>query len=528
MYGIGSYLIKAARFYPDRIACADINGALTYAELNNQVNRIANYLLEHSFTKGSRIAFVCDNCNEFVQMWLATQKIGVVSVLLSYRSTRAELSRDVRRARCEAMFYSSRWTDIITRNDLDGSDVRLLISFGPQRSEEYVNLEDICAVSSADEPVVHLNENEWATILFTSGSTGLSKGVVRTHRILNNYAMQIAAEHEYYKTKHICLLSHSPLFHTGGLSMLLKTLALCGTYVGVNGLNPVIYGELIEKYQVNQLFLVPPVNIMRFGESESFRTYDTSSVEHIWATGGKLSKEYVLTMLELFPGAYIKTSYGGTEFCAACSITHKLTPEQVADSGTLLESAGYIGLFADVRLVDENGNDVPQGESGELWVSSPFVMDCYMNDPESTAEVLTDGWYHTGDIFRMDADGLLYFLDRKSAMIKTGGENVFPAEVESVLRDHPSVLDCAIVAKPDPKWGEAVAAVLVPAEGHQIDLEDVARYARDRLAGFRKPRFYLVLDELPKTASGKTDRKALKDFEKYHFMNTKEILDDDK
>ena len=135
------------------------------------------------------------------------------------------------------------------------------------------------------------------------------------------YAMQMAAEHEYYKTESICILSHSPLFHTGGLSMLMKSLALNGSYIGVNHLDPETYGSLIEKYKVTQLFLVPPVNIMRFADSDTIRKHDLSSVNFIWATGGKLSKDYVLAMLDLFPGARIKTSYGGTEFCAACSIS---------------------------------------------------------------------------------------------------------------------------------------------------------------------------------------------------------------
>lgn len=522
MYGLGSLVTKAARFFPNRMAVADEDGSLSYLELNDMVNRTANYLVSQGFVKGSRMAFLCDNCKEFAVMYLATQKVGIVAVLLNYRATRDELSRDVRRSHCEAIFYAPKWKDIISERCLGGSDVRLCISFGGDMPFGHLSLEHMCELSEGTEPEVEISETDISTILYTSGSTGLSKGVVRTHRMSCEYAMQIAAEHEYYKTEPICILSHSPLFHTGGLSMLMKALALSGSYVGVNGVSPEHMAPLIEKYHVNQLFLVPPVNIMRLSGSPAMQEHDVSSVKHIWATGGKLSTEYVRTMLELFPGARVKTSYGGTEFCAASSISFILSPDEVEDNAELIDSAGCIGMFVDVRLIDENGKDVAQGQPGELIVSSPFVMKEYLDDPVETEKVLIDGWYHTGDVFRIDPNGLLHFLDRKSAMIKTGGENVYPNEVESVLREHPDIVDCAVVGLPDAKWGEAVAAAIVPGP-HGVDLKDVTDFAKSKLAGFRKPRYYLLLDSLPRMASAKIDRRALLDSDKYKFIPASDI-----
>lgn len=523
MYGLGSLVTKAARFFPNRMAVADENGSFTYLALNDMVNRTANYLLSHGFEKGSRMAFLCDNCKEFAVMYLAAQKSGIVAVLLNYRATRDELSRDVRRSHCEAIFYAPKWKDIISERCLGGSDVRLCISFGNEMPYGHLSLEHMCEAADGSEPEVEIAETDLSTVLYTSGSTGLSKGVVRTHRMSCEYAMQIAAEHEYYKTEPICILSHSPLFHTGGLSMLLKALALCGSYIGVNGVDPERIAPLIEKYRVNQLFLVPPVNIMRLSASPAMQEHDVSSVNHVWATGGKLSVEYVRTMLELFPGARVKTSYGGTEFCAASSISFVLSPDELENNTELIDSAGYIGMFVDARLIDENGTEVEPGQPGELVVSSPFVMKEYLDDPEETAKVLRGGWYYTGDVFRIDETGLLHFLDRRSAMIKTGGENVYPNEVESVLREHPDIVDCAIIGLPDAKWGEAVAAAIVPGP-HGIDLADVAAFAREKLAGYRKPRYYLLLDSLPRMASAKIDRRALLDGEKYKFISIDDIV----
>lgn len=522
MYGIGSFITKSARFFPDRLAVGDIAGALTYAQLNGLVNRIANYMLGIGLKKGSRLGFICDNCKEFAMLWLATQKIGVVAVLLNYRATSEELSRDVRRSGCEALFFSPKLKSILSLRDICGSGVRYFISFCDDEADGHISLDNMCQSADGNEPEVDIEEMDYSTILYTSGSTGLSKGVIRTHRMVLEYAMQMAAEHEYYKTEPICILSHSPLFHTGGLSMLMKAIVLSGTYIGINGVNPETVVKLIEKYRVTQLFLVPPVNIMRISSSEAARDRDISSVNCVWATGGKLSKEYVLEMLRLFPGARIKTSYGATEFCCACSISFCCTPQELEDSPDFIESVGYIGQFVDLRIVGEDGEDVSTGESGEVWVSSPFVMLGYLDDAEETAKALTNGWYHTGDIFRMDEKGLLYFVDRKSAMIKTGGENVFPNEVESVMRGCPALADCAVIGIPDSKWGEAVAAAVVPRD-ECFDMNEIVNYARDNLAGYRKPRYYLVLKDLPRTASGKIDRRVLLDEEKYKFKDVKEI-----
>ena len=524
MYGIGSLLIKNARFYPQQMAVADTNANLNYQQLNTRVNQIAHFLLAHNLGKGHRIGFICENCVEFVEMWLATQKTGTVAVLLNYRTTQCELSHDLRRAKCEALFCSESWQETVSAWDRTDSPVRIFISYGNIRPG-FTGIDSICTQYPAEEPNIEIMETDWSTILFTSGSTGISKGVVRTHRMVMAYAMQMAAENEYYKTERICILSHSPLFHTGGLSMLMKSLALGGSYIGINNVRPEIVAPLIEEYQVTQLFLVPPVNIMRLIGSEEMQKRDLSSVNFIWATGGKLSLEYVLEMIRLFPRVRIKTSYGGTEFCAACSISYQLSEEQARANPQLLESAGTIGQFVDVRLVDEGEHDVPIGEVGELWVQSSFVMLEYLDMPEETAGVMTDGWYHTGDLFYMDENGLLYFVDRKSSMIKSGGENVYPNEVESVIRRHPCVIDCAVVSHPDAKWGEAVAAAIVPAMG--FNLSDIIAFVRNNLAGFRKPLYYLVVENLPVTGSGKTDRKALRDFEKYPFVPVERILSKD-
>ena len=178
MYGIGSLLTRAARAYPDRMAVADVTHSLSYSELNDRVNRIANFLWSIGLTKGSRIGFICDNCVEFAELWLATQKIGVVAVLLNYRAKKEEIARDVRRSNCNALFYSPKWKESISLRNISDSDVRYLISFGDSTIDGHINLDYICSVSDNTEPNVKIKETNFSTILYTSGSTGLSLSLI--------------------------------------------------------------------------------------------------------------------------------------------------------------------------------------------------------------------------------------------------------------------------------------------------------------------------------------------------------------
>ena len=522
MYGIGMFMNRNAHLYPDRLALVDETSELTYAQLHTSVNRLANHLQQLRLEKGDRIGFLCDNCNQFVQMWLAAQKLGVVTVLLNYRLKPQELARDLRRSRCKALLYTSKIRENVLLGLTEETPLKIIFTFGPgPLPQGHLDIDALCAVGDDSQIDADIQPGDWSTILYTSGSTGLPKGVVRTHRMIVEYAMQMAAEEEAYKTKHLSTISHSPLFHTGGLSMLMKMLVLGGTYVGVNGVYPVQIAALVQRYRINQVFFVPPANIMRFVGVPELGDYDLSTVEQVWATGGKLSPEYALAILDTFPNATLKTSYGASEFCAACSIRFDAPRTLLETDPGIFEGAGYIGSFVDLKLVDEQGQEVPDGELGEALVSSPFVMEGYLDDPEETAKVLTNGWYRTGDIFQKK-NGIYYFVDRRSAMIKTGGENVYPTEVECILRNHPDVMDCAVVGLPDSKWGEAIAAAVVCEPGKTVTPEILTAYCRENVASYKKPVYYLFLPELPMTASGKIDRKALLDGEKYPFRHIKE------
>ena len=522
MYGISALLTRAARFFPDKIAIADIRGGIKYSQLEEKVNVLCNSLLKLGLRKGDRIGFVSHNCNEFIILWLAAQRIGCVTVLYNYRATREERIRDINRAKCKAVFFGI--GDVLDE-PLGNNTPEVKIFFTYKTAVEGAHLieELIADENSSNPPKISILPDEVSTILFTSGSTGISKGVVRTHRIMLEYTMQLAAEHEFYKTEDFIVLSHSPLFHTVGLSMLMKSLALMGTYIGVNGVHPDEYKKLIDEYSVNHLFFVPPVNVMRLRQTDDFSQNVYPTIKHIWGTGGQLSAQHIRALADLFPEAYLKTSYGGTELCCACSICFDEKLKNLKLDRKNLKSVGYVTMFSDVKLVDDEGNEVETDEAGELIISSPLLMREYLDMPEQTQSVLRDGWYYTGDIFTKDRDGLFYLVGRKSSMIKTGGENVFPAEVESVLRECPGLKDCCVIGLQDEKWGEAIAAAIVP-ENKDLRIEDVIEFTNKMIAGFRKPRYYAIIDALPLTGSGKTDRNALRDTSEYQFIGIDRLM----
>lgn len=326
--------------------------------------------------------------------------------------------------------------------------------------------------------------------------------------MMREYGLMLAIENDNSHRPEVAL-THCPFFHTACLSILVKMLALCGTFVLVDKVDSDFIFDQIEKYHVTMMLMVPPLLYMRLYDSGLWKKYDTSSLREAQFTGGKCSMDYVHKIFTMFPNCKLRPSYGSTEVCASCSAV--LSREEFERRPELCKTVGRINANCEMKLVDNDGNEVPVGEVGEGLVRSPAVFRGYIKNEELNARVLRDGWFHTEDLLRRDEEGFYYLVDRKKDMIKTGGENVYAQEVEDVLRNHPSIFDCALIGVDDDRFGEAVAAAIVLNPGCTLSDEELIAYCRANLPSYKKPRYVAFVDELPHNVTGKIQKSVLRE-----------------
>jgi fatty-acyl-CoA synthase len=336
--------------------------------------------------------------------------------------------------------------------------------------------------------------------MYTSGTTGRPKGAVLTHGNMTWNAVNQFMGMDFTADERTLALA--PLFHIGGLNGTVNPALLRGgCAVVVRRFDPAQTLEVIEQQRVTSFFAVPTM-LDAMAREPGFRTRDLSALRTIGAAGAPLPLPTLRTWLDR--GVTMQQCYGMTEAAPGCTVLDS------ADAVRKVGSAGKPVFFTDLRVVRPDGTDAGVDEVGEVLVSGPNVMAGYWQEPERTAEVLTDGWYRTGDAGSLDDEGFLHIRDRYKDMIISGGENVYPAEVESALLELPGVLEAAVIGVPDERWGEAGLAVLVVAEGTARDAEAVRAALRARLAGFKVPRDVVFTDELPKTATGKVRKPDLR------------------
>jgi fatty-acyl-CoA synthase len=336
--------------------------------------------------------------------------------------------------------------------------------------------------------------------MYTSGTTGRPKGAVLTHGNMTWNAVNQFMGMDFSQDERTLALA--PLFHIGGLNGTVNPALLRGgCAVVVRRFDPAETLAVIEEQRVNSFFAVPTM-LDAMSRLPEFRTRDLSALRTIGAAGAPLPLSTLRTWLDR--GVTMQQAYGMTEAAPGCTVLDS------ADAVRKVGSAGKPVFFTDLRVVRPDGTDVDVDEVGEVIVSGPNIMAGYWQDPERTAEVLVDGWYHTGDAGSLDDEGFLYIRDRYKDMIISGGENIYPAEIESALLELPGVVEAAVIGVPDPRWGEVGLAFLVTSPGADRDPEAIRTALRERLAGFKVPRLIEFADELPKTATGKIQKYVLR------------------
>lgn len=499
--GIGSWVTRYSETQPDKLAVISGEVQLTYKQFNERINQLANGLSELGIRKGDRVNVLLLNTNELLETLFACAKIGAIFVPINFRLSAEEVEYIIRNSSGSVFIYDHRLVQIAEAIDERVEHLHHIIQVGIEH-ETHKNYEQFLTEQSDAEPMFEVLLDEPHMMMYTSGTTGRPKGALLTHgnTVWNavNALVDISVESDDIT------LTVAPLFHIGGMNIFTTpTFYKGGTVLLQDQFNPIEVLQAIEEHKVTTLFLVPAM-WLAVTQVPNFENYDLSSLR-LNVSGGAPCP---LTVIEFFQSK-------GIPFIEGFGLTETAPFVAVLDSENSVRKNGSVGkppIHVDIRIVDEHDNDVPTGEVGELLVRGPNIFQEYWNNPEETEEALRNGWFYTGDLAKLDDEDFLYIVDRKNDMIISGGENIYPIEVEQILYRHPSIKDVAIVGYPDEQWGESVKAfVVLGDEGKSLDLAGIESFCEDKLARFKIPKRLKVIDELPRNATGKVLKNVLRD-----------------
>jgi fatty-acyl-CoA synthase len=497
---IGDLLRRSAHRYPDMEAIAYRDVRQTYPELDATVDRAAAALHRRGVRQGDRVLLFAHNSHGFVVTCLALARLGAVMVPVNFMLGASEVRFICEHAGVSAAVVEDALVDT-AEQALYGIDVAPRATIGEPR-DGWERLEDLMA-EDGTPPEVAIADDDPCAITYTSGTESRPKGAVLTNRSLISQFVSVIIDSEFEPAD--VIVHPMPLYHCAQLYVFL----LPGLYLGtrniiLGGADPGEILRTVAAERVTSLFCPPTVWIGLLRHPD-FDATDKSSLRKGYYGASPMPVEIVRELRERLPDVRLYNLYGQTEMAPLATF---LRPE---DQERKAGSAGRAALNVETRVVDEDGNDVPVGEVGEIVHRSPHAMTEYYRQPEKTAEAFRGGWFHSGDLGRLDEEGYLYVVDRKKDMIKSGGENVASREVEEAIYEHPDVNEVAIFGVPDPRWVEAVAAAVVVREGSSLEPDDVIAFCRERLAGFKTPKHVVVVDELPKNASGKIVKRDLRE-----------------
>jgi acyl-CoA synthetase (AMP-forming)/AMP-acid ligase II len=495
MGNVGNGLIVNAKRFPEKTAIVTQEHSISYRELNNRVNRLAHHLLGLEVVKGDRVGLMFQNSSQFLEMFYAIVKIGAIAVPVNFRLVPKEVKWILDNSRCKVFAYGEAFSQQVDSVKEDLSTVESLIFSGQTPPEDESHFESITENGDTEEPKIDVLPSDPAYIMFTGGTTGFPKGVVHTHYetifLTMSYTCVIPPFHEPSEVALVQL----PMFHIAGLSTSLVTINIGGKIIATTTFDPLQIMQMIQKERISYLAIVPPILFNQILALPNVGDFDTTSVTKVVGAGGFFNKPTMLDILDLFPNANLFYVYGLSEAQYVCSV--KITRSMVEDGSWERVGVGQALPFVDLKLVNEEGEEVVDGKVGEAAVRSPMNMAMYFDQPELTARTIKGGYLHTGDLLRKNEHGYYEFMGRNKDMIKTGGENVFAQEVECVVASHPSVELCAVIGLPDPKLGEGITAVIKPIPDATVTEEEIIDHCKKDLASYKKPRRVIFVDEMP-------------------------------
>ncbi|KUI44244.1 long-chain fatty acid--CoA ligase [Mycobacterium sp. IS-1590] len=480
----------------DAVALIAGERTATFGDLDTRSNRVAQALRAAGVGFGDRVAFIEKNGIEFFEVACALSKLGAVVVPVNWRLAPPEMLHIIDDAGARVVIVGAEFFGHVEA--IEDRLTALVVAVGEH--PRWPEFDRWIEPHPAEDPCVTTQPDDIAFLMYTSGTTGSPKGVMLTN---DNYFCKASGIADKWRFDADSVsLAVMPMFHMAGSGWALVGLCEGARTVVLRDVDPTAILDAVARHGVTNMLLVPVV-IQRLLETPGVATTDFSALRAIVYGASPITDDVLVRALERFDCDLLQV-YGQTETTGSITQLDRHDPE-------LLRSCGKPFGWVEVRIVDDAGCDVPTGEVGEVWTRSRQNMRGYWNNPAATAATVTpDGWLKTGDAGYLDAEGYLYLHDRVKDMIVSGGENVYPTEVENVLMTHPDVADVAVIGVPDPAWGEAVKAVVVPAAGCSPGEAQLIAYARERLAGFKLPKSVSFADDLPRTPSGKILKRALR------------------
>ncbi len=514
---LGDIPIENAKKFPDHESVIFEETRLNWKQFNERINRLAAGLYKLGFKPGDHIAVLLENCHQYMEIYYALAKNGMVTVPLNYRLSEKELDYIINHSEAKCLITGERFIEKTLSMKPNLKNIGKYVSVEVD-AEGMTPYEKIIESGDSDEPDYKAgSENDMTVLMYTGGTTGLPKGVMLSHRNLLAALKAIGGTGSLPGARTLLSL---PLFHIANWQAFLFHM-MNGCVIINRGANPEDILKLIMEEKPIMINLVPTVYqyLLQLPDIEKM---DFSHVLHFSVAGAPMPPEHMKKCQKIFKMKFGK-AYGLTE--AAPTVSNLSGHEYALEGDPQLvkrsKSVGKPFQGIKVAIRRENGSECEAEEMGEITVLGDNVMLGYWRDPEKTAQTLRDGWLWTGDIGHMDEDGYIYLADRKNDMIISGGENVYPNEVENALYQHPSVLEVAVVGVPDEKWGEAVRAVVVLKPGQKATEEELIAFCKTQIAGYKSPKSIDFVDDLPKTTVGKIRRSEVK--EKYWESQQKKV-----
>lgn len=510
-------LRKACQFFPRKVAIICGNRRWTYEEFYQRLSRFSDYLKGAGIEKGDRVAILHPNCHCFLEVYYAIALRGAAAVPLNYRLSATELAVIMNDAGAKALVADPRFRQTVDQIRADLPTLGKIIWTGDQTGAlpdggRDFHYEEIVAGMSRPLSEVDIAETDIAQIYYTSGTTGRPKGVMLTHKNVMVHALGTIAELQL--TDRDVWLHAAPLFHLADAWATWAVTWVGGAHVLVSDFDPPAVLAAMERERVTLTNLIPTMLNMLVNYS-GVKNYDYRHLRVLLSGGASIAPEVVRRIVETFRCDYVQT-YGMTEtspYLTLSILKGHLLQRSPEEQMRFKSKTGREFIAVELKVVTDEGREISRDEKevGEIIVRGDTVTPGYWQLPEETERAIKNGWLYTGDMAVMDEEGYVTIVDRRKDMIVTGGENVYSTEVENTLYLHPAVLECAVVGVPDEKWGEAVQAIVVLKPASEATEEELTSFCKEQIARYKAPKFIVFTPALPKTGSGKIEKKKLRD-----------------